>query len=168
MLVRRLLPPKNATDHGGSMSYRRPSWAYVLGVASFVIVGAVGSKGVAETPACEVVSTVPAEANPIDGSVLKADASSWKKTFTAGQGAFVTLKNGSAPHITGVKVRFFDTGPDGEKDACVSQVTVVPGKPLTLSHSVFGTSATYNLEVSLAQDVEVALVNVAVKALPKQ
>jgi hypothetical protein len=151
------------------MSSRRSSyWAYVLGVASFVMVGAVGSNAISETPACEIVATVPAGANPIDSSVLKADTNSWKKTFTAGQGAFVTLKNGSAPHITGVKVRFFDTGPDGEKDACVSQVTVVPGKPVTLSHSGFGTSVIYNVEVSLAQDVEVALVNVAVKALPKQ
>jgi hypothetical protein len=151
------------------MRYRGSSyWASILGVASFVIVGSAGSHAVAETPACEIVTTVPAEANPIDNSVLKADAGSWKKTFTAGQGAFVTLKNGSPPHITGVKVRFFDTGPDGEKDACVSQVTVVTGKPLTLSHTGFGTSVIYNIEVSLAQDVDVALVNVAVKALPKQ
>jgi hypothetical protein len=47
----------------------------------------------------------------------------------------------------------------------VTQTLVLPLKPVTYSHSVFQDKVTYRLEVSLVNDVDVAVATVEVFAL---
>jgi hypothetical protein len=68
-------------------------------------------------------------------------------------------------HLVGHAKAIAAKGPGrGQKDECLTQLLVIPGKPSILSHSVFGTKVTYNVEVSLATDVDAANIGINVTA----
>lgn len=129
----------------------------------------------AAPPACEVVDVkdVSADAKKIDTSLITATQSSWSKSFSAGQAAWVILENGNV-HATPVVVRFTEsvvdpkTGNSSTRVACESLVTVLPNGTAVIKHSVFGEKVSYDLEVTLPNEppIDSALVRITVKALP--
>ena len=125
-------------------------------------------------PACEVVDLkdVSADAKKIDTGLITATQSSWSKSFSAGQAAWVILENGNV-HVTPVVVRFTEsvvdpkTGNPATRVACESLVTVVPKVTVVIKHSVFGEKISYNLEVTLPDEppIDSALIRITIKAL---
>lgn len=120
----------------------------------------IGENAAGQTPVCALVEKLPTGAVQKASSVITTSQSSWDTTFAGGQSAFVRLESITPPHATPVTVRFFDKGPDGEKDNCSVSVLVSSLKSPIYSWSVFSAKPFYRLQVSLAADVDVGGVTV--------
>jgi hypothetical protein len=125
----------------------------------------------AAPPACEEdeVKKIPAKAKTIATSVITADAPSWDNSFTAGQAAWLILRN-KGTFATPLDVQFTQKAvdPPATKIECASRVVVLPLMTVVVKHTVFGGKVGYNVAVTLPNEppIDSALVEVTVKALP--
>ncbi|WP_130907546.1 hypothetical protein [Pseudomonas sp. Sample_16] len=100
--------------------------------------------------------TIPVTLKQIANGIMTADSAA-KLVGTGGQVAYLELTNNTI-HASPVSVRFYETGPDGEKDLCVSTMLMTPGigTKRVFKQTVFGSTIAWRCEVSTAADVDVA------------
>lgn len=106
---------------------------------------------------CELFSgSIPATLNQIANGIMTAETSA-KLVGTGGQIGYLELTNNTI-HATPVSVRFYNSGPDGERDLCSSTLILTPGigTKRVFKQAVFGESIAWRCEVSTAVDVDVA------------
>jgi hypothetical protein len=107
---------------------------------------------------CEQFSgTLPADLKELGSGQLDAVNSSVRVSGTGGQSCYVEIKNNS-PHFTPITVRYFIVGEGGvEHDLCATSYQIFPFRTDIFKYSVFGEKISWNTEVSLAVDVDAAL-----------
>jgi hypothetical protein len=106
-------------------------------------------------PPCALIEVLPTGSVKKTTGLVTTTSTSWSTTFSGGQTAYVKLQSITPPHATPIKVRFFDKGPDGEKDNCQTTVLVTPLKSPIYTWSVFSEKPFYRLEISISEDVDV-------------
>lgn len=102
--------------------------------------------------------TIPVTLTQIANGIMTTESSA-NLVGTGGQAAYLELTNNTI-HATPVSVRFYQSGPDGERDLCNSTLLLTPGfgTKRVFKEAVFGESITWRCEVSTATDVDVAQV----------
>jgi len=99
---------------------------------------------------------IPVTLKQIANGIMTADSSA-KLVGTGGQAAYLELTNNTI-HATPVSVRFYGSGPGGERDLCTSTLLLTPGfgTKRIFKETVFGESVTWRCEVSVSAEVDVA------------
>lgn len=146
-------------------------------VFGLLLAGGIWSPARPAPQPCSVVepSDISSKAQKITSGLITANQSSWSHSFSAGQVAWVVLKNSNV-HLTPVDVQFRETildpktGKPSTVVACASRVVVPPGKTVVVKRSVFGKKISYDLEVALPNEppIDSAVVQITVQALPAE
>jgi len=116
---------------------------------------------------CEqFAGTLPSNLKGLGSGQIDAVKSSVRVSGTGGQSCYVEIKNNSL-HFTPIRVRYFVVGEGGvERDLCATRYQIASFGTDVFKYSVFGERISWNTEVSLAADVDAALLLVRVLADP--
>jgi hypothetical protein len=118
-------------------------------------------------PTCEqFLESLPPGLRGLGSGQIDAVNSSVRVSGAGGQSCDVEIKNNS-PHFTPITVRYFIVGEGGvERDLCATSYQIASFRTDTFKYSVFGEAISWNTEVSLAAEVDAALLLIRVLADP--
>jgi len=118
-------------------------------------------------PSCDqYTGTLPSNLKGLGSGQIDAVNSSVRVSGSGGQSCYVEIKNNSV-HFTPITVRYFFVGEGAaEHDLCATSYQIASFRTDVFKHSVFGDRISWNVEVSLAADVDAALLVVRVLADP--
>lgn len=109
-------------------------------------------------PSCEhFTESLPIDLLQLDSGQVDPVNSSVRLKGSGGQSCYVEVKNNS-PHFTPVSIRYLVVGPQGERELCGTTYQIASFSTDIFKYSIFGSTIYWTVEVSLAADVDAALV----------